>query len=287
MSLYVLLLILGAALAHAGWNFAAKRAGTGGAALLWLATWAGVVIYAPLALWIVRPHVTWVMIGAIAVSACCHLTYFVLLQRGYATGDLSVVYPLARGTGPLLSIIVAVLFLRERPGVIGLLGAAAVIGGIAVITTAGISRGQARSVGLRYGALYGTGAGILIAVYTVWDAHAVAVLGLAPIFYDWGNDLCRGLMLTPYAATHRARVAEIARAYWREVLLIGGLSPLAYILVLYAYTKAPVSVVAPARELSIVIGSLLGWLWLREPHPGRRLTGAVVVVLGIAALAAR
>jgi drug/metabolite transporter (DMT)-like permease len=287
MSASVLLLILAAAVAHAGWNFAAKRAGTGGAALLWLATWAGVVLYAPLALLLFRPHITPVMLGAIAISACLHLTYFVLLQRGYATGDLSVVYPLARGTGPLLSVIVAVTFLHERPGWLGLTGAAAVIGGIAVITTAGARHAFPRQYGVRAGALYGTGAGILIAAYTIWDAHSVGALALAPIFYDWGNDLCRALMLTPYAVTHRPRVGEIARAHWPEVLMIGALSPLAYILVLYAYTKAPVSVVAPARELSIVIGSLLGWLWLREPQPGRRLTGAAVVVVGIAALAAR
>jgi drug/metabolite transporter (DMT)-like permease len=286
MSLTVLFLILAAAVAHAGWNFAAKKAGDGGVALLWLATGMGVVLYLPVML-LSRPHITGQILLVTATSACFHLVYFIFLQRGYATGDLSVVYPLARGTGPLLSVIVAVVFLGERPGALGLIGAFIVIAGIAVITTAGASRLAPGSSAMKHGAWYGIGAGLLITAYTIWDAHAVAALAVPPIFFDWGNDLTRTLLMTPYAAARRERVATVARKYWRQALVIGALSPLAYILVLYAYRLAPVSVVAPARELSIVIGSLLGWLWLREPQPGRRLAGAAVVVLGIAALAAR
>jgi drug/metabolite transporter (DMT)-like permease len=130
-------LILAAAVAHAGWNLAAKRAQHSGPALLWWSNAVSVALYAPLA-WIFRQALTPTLVAVVATSSMIHLGYFVLLQRGYATGDLSVVYPLARGTGPLLSVTIAVLFLHERPGLPALLGAATVIGGIAVITAGGL-----------------------------------------------------------------------------------------------------------------------------------------------------
>jgi drug/metabolite transporter (DMT)-like permease len=129
-------LVVAAAVAHAGWNLCAKRVPNGGALFVWLYSTASAVIFVPVAIASVlilgqRPHPVWLL--AIGLSGLLHVTYFVLLQRGYAVGDLSVVYPLARGTGPMFAVLAAVLLLGERPGLVPLLGAAVVVAGIAVI----------------------------------------------------------------------------------------------------------------------------------------------------------
>jgi drug/metabolite transporter (DMT)-like permease len=284
MSATAVLLILGAAVAHATWNFYLKRAGESGPVFIWLYTATAVLLYAPLAvltpvLTETRPSWRWLLAGG--VSAVLHVAYFVLLLRGYTVGDLSVVYPLARGTGPLLSVAAAVLLLGERPGVLGLLGAAAVIAGVFVIGMPGGSSGPHRMIG----ALFGVATGAAIASYTLWDAHAVTTLAVPPLVLSWGTAVGETLVLTPFALADRPRVTKLWRTYRREVLAVAVLSPLAYVLVLIAMRLAPVSLVAPARELSIVIGSLAAWRLLGEPHPLRRMSGAVVVLIGVVLLA--
>src|SRR5262245_54711911 len=191
-----LALIVAAAVAHAGWNFAAKQARYGGPALPWWGMVGAVVVYAPLA-WIYRQAVTPTVVLVTAVGAILQVAYFLLLQRGYASGDMSVVYPLARGTGPVLSVTVAVLFLGERPGQLALLGAAALVTGAAGVTAGSRAQpaGPGRAAGgsplggnlLGRGIGYGLATGALIAAYTVWDAHAVAGLAIGPVFFYWCN----------------------------------------------------------------------------------------------------
>src|SRR5918992_6257053 len=119
MTLFALVLVLAAATFHATWNLLAKRVGEGGAVFVWLFGFLAALIYAPLAVVVVSlerpnfgPEVLVFMFG----SGLLHLGYFVLLQRGYAVGDLSLVYPLARGTGPLLATAAAIVLFGERPG---------------------------------------------------------------------------------------------------------------------------------------------------------------------------
>jgi drug/metabolite transporter (DMT)-like permease len=190
------------------------------------------------------------------------------------------VYPLARGSGPLLAVLAAVVLFGERPGVLPLVGAGVVVAGILVI-------GGVGSVGITWsaGVLYALATGVLIAGYTLWDAHAVTTLGVPPLVLLVGSVLCESALLTPLAVVRRARVAVLWREHRPAVFAIGLLSPLAYVLVLFALLLAPVSLVAPARELSIVFGSLAAWLVLGEPNPGRRLAGALVVLAGVAAIA--
>ena len=134
----VLALVLAAAVLHATWNLLAKRAQAADTvAFVWLTTVASAAIYVPfLAVWLIvvplRQPLTAVDFAFIAGTAAIHSAYFLLLQRGYRVGDLSLVYPLARGTGPLLASIAAVLFLGERPGLLGGAGIAAIIAGIFV-----------------------------------------------------------------------------------------------------------------------------------------------------------
>ena len=271
-----IVLVLSAAVAHAGWNIFAKRVPDGGALFVWLAAVWGVVFQLPFAVvLVVRDGMAASWWLAFCVSGVIHLGYFVLLQRGYRVGDLSVVYPLARGTGPLLSVVAAVWLLGERPGAIALVGALAVVAGVFVIGGLGTGAGMG----------YGLATGALIACYTLWDAHAVTALATPPVILMCGSALVESVLLAPYAVARREAVGRIWREHRVAVLAVAVLSPLAYVLVLFAMRLAPVSMVAPARELSIVVGSLGAWLLLGEPNPRRRLTGAVIVLAGVAAIA--
>jgi drug/metabolite transporter (DMT)-like permease len=285
MSAQALALVLTAAVLHALWNLAAKRARVDGVAFVWLYVVGSVALWAPVALvWVVvrgeRPDWTWLYAGLL--TALFHIVYQLVLQRGYLVADLNVVYPLARGTGPLLTFLFAVLVLGERPGAIAVLGVVAVVGGILLISLGGPrSRGSART-----GVLWGVGTGVAIAAYTLWDNHVVNALAVPPLPY-----FVLGLLLQlPVMTLLLGRRRELVPMVWREargpVIAVAVLSPLAYVLVLRAMQLAPVSLVAPARETSIVVGALLSW-WVLGEHAARRRTiGAVVVLAGIVGIVA-
>lgn len=280
-----IVLVLSAAVAHAVWNMYAKRASDGGLIFVWLNAVVGTAVWLPVAViaFIVSPLVwsPWVPVALVG-SALIHLGYFTLLQRGYKHGDLTVVYPLARGTGPAISVLLAMLLFNERPGPIGLLGAAGVVAGILII---GFSQKGSGNGKIAAGILYGVATGVVIATYTVFDAWAVGPLALSPFVFDWTSNLVRSAVVAPYALRRRDEVRRVWRSYRSSVIAVAVLSSLAYILVLFAYRYADVSLVAPARELSIVVGSFLGWLLLREQGASRRIAGAIVVLGGVIALA--
>jgi drug/metabolite transporter (DMT)-like permease len=218
----------------------------------------------------IQGGVSWPGVGFMAGSGALHVGYYVSLQRSYATGDLSVVYPLARGTGPVLSVTGAIVFLGERPSGVALAG-----GALIVLAIFSLVAGSTRGIGP---ALL---TGLFIAVYTVWDAHAVNALHQPPIVYFWGAELIRATLLAPFAREVRATWDANRRA----ILGVGIFSPLAYVLVLFALTIAPITLVAPVRESSVVIGALLGAGVLGEGSLGRRVVAAVAIALGIVALA--
>lgn len=280
-----LTLVLAAAFLHAGWNLLAKRAGDGGVAFVWLCAASATLLYAPVAA--VAFVVTDPEIGLreaifLVGSGTLHAFYFTLLQRGYSVGDLSVVYPLARGTGPMLSTALAITVLGERPTMLALSGAAAICVGVFVLgrtTTSAASGGDPKA-----GVAFGLATGVLIAVYTLWDRHVVAELAVPPLMLDWAANAVRATLLGPIALSG-TNVRRVWTAYRREIVAVAILSPLAYILVLTALAVSPVSYVAPAREASILIGTLLGVRLLREGHLGPRLVGAGAIVAGLVALA--
>ncbi len=277
-------LVLGAAAIHATWNLLAKRVG-GGTAFVWLFGSLTTIIYAPLAaatILLARPHIGVVQLVFLAGTAVLHLGYFLTLQSGYRTGDLSLVYPLARGTGPVLSVGAAIIVLGERPTPVAMGGALLI--GIGIVLLAGNPTsldhpGARRAVG------WALLTGALIAAYTLWDKRAVSTLGIPPILLDWGGNLGRALLLTPAALARRDEVRAVWRAHRREVVLVSVLTPMAYILVLTAMVFTPVSYVAPAREISILIGTAMGSRLLAEGDAPRRLTAATAIVVGVAALA--
>src|SRR5262245_2965910 len=131
MTALALTLILAAAVVHASWNYFLKRSG-GGTVFVWLFATLSALIYAPLAaaiIWWLKPDFGWVHYGLMFASASLHTAYYLLLDRGYRSGDLSIVYPLARGTGPLITMLCAVLFLDENPSLLAVAGALLIGGG--------------------------------------------------------------------------------------------------------------------------------------------------------------
>jgi drug/metabolite transporter (DMT)-like permease len=281
---WALLLVLTAAFIHASWNFLAKRA-SGHATFTWLFAALSALFYTPVAGAVVffsGLTVSWVEIGMMAGSAVLHTAYFVLLNQGYRMGDLSLVYPLARGTGPLLSSAAAIAFLGERPSVIGIAGALLVIAGVVILTC---NPEHFRRAGGRMALQYALVTGAFIAAYTLWDKQAVSRFAMSPVLLDWGANLGRALLLTPFAMRHWDKARIEWRTHRAEAVGVALLAPLSYILVLTALAFTPVTYVAPAREISILIGTVMGSRWLAEGDGTRRLLGAGAMVAGVVGLA--
>ncbi len=286
MSALALLLVFIAAFTHATWNFAAKRAG-GGLPFVWLSCTIGLCGYSVVATgyWLWRhPVLPASAVLVIAGSGVVKTLYSLLLQRGYRTGDFSLIYPLARGTGPLLSTLAAVLFFGERPTPLALTGGAIIIAAVFYLTGGPSLLHQSRAH-LRNAAVYGLAAGTCIAAYTVWDQRAVSHLHLPPVLYDGGTTLVMFCLLTPFAWRRRAEVAREWREHRWHAGTVAVLGATSYVLILTAMRFTPVSYIAPAREISIVIGAFLGARVLKEAEGRRRLLAAAGMALGIIALA--
>jgi len=270
----------------------------GAARFVWLMAAAAAVLYAPVvavSLIISPPQLTarsWLfLIGTGILQA----GYFLFLQRAYRAGDLSAVYPIGRGTGALLAALAGIVLLGERPGPVTLAGIALLIGGVIVLGMPGRPGPGGRS---RTGAPGGPGAaispaaigfalvtGMFIATYTIWDKIAVTTVGNPPLLQGYASVLGMAVILMPVALADRARLWQVWHRYRRQAVGAGLLSPLAYILVLVAMTFTSVAAVAPAREVSVLFGVLLGRRLLGEGGLARRLAGAAAIVCGIVAVA--
>ncbi len=282
------MLVLVSGLLHATWNLLAKRASgdASGPAFVWLYSALSTVIFAPLAAGVFIGGERLGAVGLLFVfgTAALHIGYFLLLQKGYQVGDLSVVYPLARGTGPLLASAAAILLLGERAGPVAWAGILLIVAGVSLL--AWEPDGGGRSPGERWlGVVFGVLTGAFIAAYTLWDKYAVDDLLLSPVLYYWGSLLVQTVVLLPVALRRREEIRGAWQARRPEALGVAVLSPVAYLLVLTALVFAPVSRVAPAREIGILIGTLLGGGLLAEKGLRRRLLASLCMVVGIVALA--
>lgn len=295
MSLLAFVLVFSAAVAHASWNVLAHGVSRAGYPFLWWGAvsstlvWLGAV---PLTGGIGTGDLGGFVRGVL-VSSVLHVAYMVVLQHGYRVGNLSTVYATARGTGPFLSVIIAMVLFGERPAPIALVGVAVVIAGIVAIGfvdragSADFGNSGVRLARRRIdpGLLFGLLTGVAIAVYTIWDAFVVRSLALNPVTFMVGTTLVQIPFYTVAVRGRWAALAAFGRREWRRILAFGILSPLSYILVLHAIRIAPVALVAPLREVSVVLVSLFGAFVLREGRPGWRVGASAVVVAGIALLA--
>ncbi len=291
MALDAFALILLAGLIHAGWNIAAKKAG-GDARFAFFTSALMMVVWAPLGWWLGRDAVPlwgareWAFIVA---SGLLHVLYYVILLRGYRRADLTVVYPLARGSGPLLSSFVAITLLGERLSWLGGLGIAGVVGGVFLIAGGPAllraTHDPAARSRVHAGMAYGLLTGAFIAAYTVVDGYAVKVLRMSPILVDYMGNFVRVAVLAPAVLRDLPTARSLWAVQWRFALLVAVVSPVAYVLVLYAMREAPMSHVAPAREVSMLFAALIGGHLLNEGDRLARLAGAVLIAAGVVALA--
>lgn len=284
MTALALSLILAAAVVHASWNYLLKRSG-GGTVFVWLFATVSALLYAPLVvvmLWWQKPDFGWGHYGLMLASAVLHTAYYLLLDRGYRSGDLSVVYPIARGTGPLITVLCAVLLLGEQPTALAVTGALLIGGGAIALT--GDPR-KLRQSGNFHAVGFALLTGCMIASYTLVDKLAVAVWLIPPLVQDWATNFGRVLLMTPMLAGRTREIVPTWRRAKKEIVAVALLCPLSYILVLTAMVFTPVSYVAPAREVSILVAALMGTQLLAEGDAARRLAAAAAMVAGIACLA--
>lgn len=238
---------------------------------------AGAVVMLPVAFFVAPPSP--VVLLCIAGSVVVHYVYQSLVIAAYRLGDLSAVYPVARGTAPLLTALGAFLFMGERPLPVALLGIAVLVAGIVAFALEG-RRGRLANPASARALPLAMAAGAAVAGYTLIDAQGVRAAAGALDYIVWLY-LAVGLATTSVVALQRGRALLPAlRLGWKPGLLAGLVSLLSYGLALTALRLGATAEVAALRETSVVIGALLGSLVLKEAFGPRRLLAACIVALG-------
>jgi drug/metabolite transporter (DMT)-like permease len=274
LSLTVTLAVLTAAVTHATWNAIAHgiKDQTLAFALIGVG---GIVIAIPLVIVTALPRgACWpYLLGSVAI----HVFYNLLLMRCYRLGEFGQVYPLARGTSPLVVTILAAVFVHEHLGPAAIAGVAVVSAGLAVLVLAGRRPGRAAF-------LAAVGTGLTIAAYTTVDGVGVR-LSASPVGYIGWLMLLESLGVPLFAVIRRR---EVLLKQPRRILLAGlaagALSVLAYGLVLWAQTRGALAPIAALRETSVIFGAIIGTLVFREPFGRTRVAATVLVAAGIVLL---
>lgn len=289
MTAFALFLVLFAALVHATWNIFLKKA-RAGRAFWWVAYVVTAVVCLPILL-VVDPgslsRITPQGWFVICLSAPIHVIYGQILQFSYKKADYSVVYPTARGTGPLMTVIAAIVVLGEVPSTLGLLGIVCILGGVIFLSLQGSSAKPGQNADVRTGLFWGTVTGAFIAAYSFCDAWAVQQqTGLTPLSFYFPSIAIRALIFAPFVLAQKGWKDEIrtlltvpSQAKSLAIVTVG--SPLAYITVLFAMTMAPLAYVAPTRETGMMLGVVLGALFLKEKMNAVRLVGVAAMTLGV------
>ena len=283
MSGLALGLVFVAALLHAGWNFLAKKSRNKMAFIWWFLLIASIG-YLPMFLFFwPRLPVTPAGWACIVATGVLHALYFWFMGGAYERGDLSLVYPLSRGFGPLLVPLLAVTFLHEQLSPAGVLGIILVVAGIYTIHLKSFS---ADSFFEPLRALRGSASiwalctGATIAGYSLVDKVGVGLV--YPPAYIYLMFVISLLLLSPYMLT-RERVA--LKLEWQvnrgPILIDGFLVLFTYMIILFAFRLSKVSYVVAAREVSIVISALLGIIWLKESHAPQKMAGSLLIALGV------
>jgi len=281
------MLVLASALAHSGWNFLTKRANNPEIFTWWSAVIANVVL-APMALWFLLrnpPSKTgWIFMAS---TWSIHLAYLTALSRAYRHADLSLVYPVARGTGLALIPIFGVLLLAESVAPAAMVGVALILAGIFAVSVGGLLGEGLNPLALLHGRgiQYALLTGVLISAYSIIDKRGVA--HVTPLLYMYFVTSAASIGM-PFLVFRghpgRAIVAEF-KVNAPALIFSSMLQFASYALVLTALQVSKVSYVAPVREVGIVIGVLLGAIVLNEPFKRGRIIGALMILGGAAVVA--
>jgi len=271
LSLAVTLAVIAAAVTHAAWNAIAHgiKDQTLAFALIGVG---GIAVGIPLVIVAAMPRGDcWpYLLGSVAI----HVFYNLLLMRCYRLGEFSQVYPLARGTSPLVVTILAAIFIHEHLALPQIAGVLVVSAGLATLVLAGRRPGRAA-----FAAAVGTG--LTIAAYTTVDGVGVRLSG-SPVGYIGWLMVLESLCVPMFAVLRRRHVLlKQPKRILLAGLAAGALSVLAYGLVLWAQTRGALAPIAALRETSVIFGAIIGTLIFREPFGRTRIAATVVVATGI------
>ena len=277
-------LVLISVIAHASWNLMVRRSDKP-ELTNWMMATCGALLASPIAVYMFvtnspSPVGWWYILGTVIL----HIAYFFTLGRAYKHGDLSLVYPIARGLGVVLIPVIGVTILGESVSILAGFGIIAIFTGVVMV---GSSSGtgfrvwlKPRSVFADRGVLFALTTGMLIAAYSALDKRGVEYV--EPIFYMFCLTLGGSVGILPIIARSSASREFIVkiRTRWKIGLLGGTCQVLAYTLVLSAFRLSPVSYIGPFRELAILIGVVLAIVVLKERVTRGRATGAMAIGLG-------
>ena len=295
LPLPVTLAVLAAAVTHATWNAIAH--GIKDQLLAFGLIGAGGILVA-IPLVILSPFPLSACWPYLLASIVIHVFYNLLLMRSYRYGEFGQVYPLARGTSPLVVTVLAAVFAAERPSVAQVAGVLVVSCGLALLVLAGRTGrraaarggsgggsggGAGRGGGLGRAALVAAvGTGLTIAAYTTVDGLGVRLSGSSVAYIGWLM-LLESLCVPAWALARRRHVllsGTSRRVLWSG-LLAGGLSVLAYGLVLWAQTRGDLAPIAALRETSVIFGAVIGTVVFHEPFGRWRIAATLLVVIGV------
>ncbi len=276
-------IVLAAAFLHSSWNYLLKKSQRK-IAFIWLLLLVGSIILVPMFLFFWPQggisKTGWICVVATGIL---HALYFWFMGGAYERGDLSLVYPLARGSGPLFVPIFAVGLLHEELSILGIIGIALVIFGIYVIHLRSFS-GQSfldPFLAMRSGAsIWALCTGFAIAGYSLVDKIGVSIV--PPPAYIYLMLIITWLLLTPYVFIREKKWLNDEWNLNKGTIIVAGfLSPFTYLMILFAFKMSKVSYVVAVRELSIVFSTLYGIIWLKEKHGKQKITGGIVIALGV------
>lgn len=267
-----------AAAFHAGWNAMVKVRLEPRLASTLLGIAGGVVALPLVFLFPLPDAAAWPFLIA---SMIIHVLYFQALGWAYEAGDLGQVYPLARGTAPLLTTLGATFLVREPLSLAGWAGVVVLAAGVIAMSLKGArdaSRFEARAVGFALLTAASIGA------YTLVDGLGVRRAGHTGAYIAWGFVLC-ALALIVYGRWHwKSGLEQGFVKAWRPLLLGGAMSIVSYGIALWAMTKAPIALVAALRETSVLFAALIGVVFLKEPVLARRIAAGALVMAGVVLL---
>jgi drug/metabolite transporter (DMT)-like permease len=278
MEIAVFVAVLAAAACHAGWNAVIKG---GGDPLMTTAivTIAAGLVGVPFWPWIGLPNAAaWPWVAA---SIVVHLFYFASLIEAYRHGDLSQVYPVARGGAPLMTGIVSTLVIGEALRALAWGGLLLLVLGVVLLSLRG---GHALAKFNRRGIGYALATAVTICAYTVVDGIGARASG-NPAAYTMAIFAGGSVAMAGYVVARRGVAGLIAgRPQWRVGLFGGGLQVVSYGIAIWAMTIAPIALVAALRETSVLFGSLIAVAVLKEPMHATRAVAAVLIVAGLVAM---
>jgi drug/metabolite transporter (DMT)-like permease len=275
MDFLVFIAVLVAAACHASWNALLKLNMEPIVATTLVAMASGLVAV-PFVCVVDLPHAgAWPYLVA---SVAIHIGYYLALAEAYRHGDLGQVYPIARGTAPLLTALVATVAPGEMLGLFGWAGVIALAAGILLLAVRGgraDRRFDARSVG------FALLTSLTITAYTLSDGVGARVTESAAAYTAW-LFLLSGAAMSLYGVIRLGprRLADDSRANWAIALSGAALSTAAYAIAIWAMTVAPIALVAALRETSVLFATLISTLLLREPWLAARIAATVMVLAG-------